>query len=789
MDIDVDVDVTVDLDQCTKATDAPAQTNKNTATTTTTPPASINRHYKYLTNSQLLNLQLQDPEIRIHFLTQFLIISSYLSFSISAHAAATATPSPSSSSTNASPTKNKNTTTTSTTVNNNVSTMCTSILDSLTHLEKRANMLLRQTPPNGELHVQTLHWILSERESIWRQWKKAKCTPSIERFATAAVADATVANSSTKSSTSLSLAGSARTVTSTTSRTKRSATAMVGELEPNGRADGKRARYLGSTSCPVDTKNTIETKANFYSFKIDIRKDLPTLSSNIAKKHTPNLHTYLETYVEALNPEAGIEEEYNPKNDKLFAWRALRLLARRHVGDFGRCSGGAGTGTMIRRKNGDFEGMVRTIWKDEKGIDIAGQMPEAEVISDDDEEEEKKEEVEENIDSKVGVVTGEDEKNGAAEMKDTVMGIPDNTNQLKIDDRLPASVCSNEESEDLFPPSPTGPEYFGPEEPKSETAAVPITVAADIIAEDNSPTTSKTASTKEDTVTTKQPPGPQHSSSTENNKRNTCDNKNLPVSIVRPKKETPESTVKVEKSSEIEPKPKPKPDASPTKVTIDKHDSRGSSNALSNKVNTDNHDSRGSSHNVPDLKRNSNKEPPQKEKTHRDVNGSKPKTHVDDKEQNNKSANQTVNHSSPTKDESSDKTKDNQNHGRENHSSRPSAEGVKRHDRDLNNRGRHNPSDGQVRAHQERRSPNGRGHSQPPRRPLSRGQMPYDARNDARVGAGGTGQWRPEVNGGQQHMGNRSGDHGGSRNRPFDRRNGGNNASVQGSSRLTQRRR
>ena len=80
--MDIDVDVTVDLDQCTKATDAPAQTNKNTATTTTTPPASINRHYKYLTNSQLLNLQLQDPEIRIHFLTQFLIISSYLSQSI-----------------------------------------------------------------------------------------------------------------------------------------------------------------------------------------------------------------------------------------------------------------------------------------------------------------------------------------------------------------------------------------------------------------------------------------------------------------------------------------------------------------------------------------------------------------------------------------------------------------------------------------------------------------------------------------------------------------------------------
>ena len=54
---------------------------KTTTTTeedTTSTTAAV-RHHKYLTSSQLLHLQLKDVNLRIHFLTQLLIILSYLS--------------------------------------------------------------------------------------------------------------------------------------------------------------------------------------------------------------------------------------------------------------------------------------------------------------------------------------------------------------------------------------------------------------------------------------------------------------------------------------------------------------------------------------------------------------------------------------------------------------------------------------------------------------------------------------------------------------------------------------
>ena len=49
-------------------------TEENTTSTTATV-----RHHKYLTSSQLLHLQLKDVQLRIHFLSQLLIIVSYLS--------------------------------------------------------------------------------------------------------------------------------------------------------------------------------------------------------------------------------------------------------------------------------------------------------------------------------------------------------------------------------------------------------------------------------------------------------------------------------------------------------------------------------------------------------------------------------------------------------------------------------------------------------------------------------------------------------------------------------------
>ena len=66
------------VSKSTKEEDATTTTTEEEETTTTTTTTTV-RHHKYLTSSQLLHLQLKDVNLRIHFLTQLLIILSYLS--------------------------------------------------------------------------------------------------------------------------------------------------------------------------------------------------------------------------------------------------------------------------------------------------------------------------------------------------------------------------------------------------------------------------------------------------------------------------------------------------------------------------------------------------------------------------------------------------------------------------------------------------------------------------------------------------------------------------------------
>ena len=68
--------------------------------------------------------------------------------------------------------------------------------------------------------------------------------------------------------------------------------------------------------------------------------------------------------MDALNPDAGIEDEYHPKHASNFCWQALRLLGRHHLNHFG----------LIRKCDGDFERMVRIIYK-ERNVHIPGDAP------------------------------------------------------------------------------------------------------------------------------------------------------------------------------------------------------------------------------------------------------------------------------------------------------------------------------------------------------------------------------------------------------------------------------
>lgn len=274
--------------------------------------ASTKRQYKYLTSSQLLHLQLQDPEIRVHFLSQLFIISAFISKSLADFSLTVSGATP-------------------------VNKMsCEKAQSSLHQLEKRAEDLMKMVPPNGELHFRTLQWILSERESSWRHWKSNKCMPSIETFA------------SNKAGKEDDIAA-------------------------------KRRKLMGSSALGDKIENkSVKANAATYVYKIDLLQDLPKISQGMSE-HGNGMNRFFEEYADALDPEAGIEEEYHPKNNKLSSWRALRMLARKHIGHLGDDDGYS----MIQKSNGDFEGIVRKIWKEEKGQDIPGDMPKAEEMSDD----------------------------------------------------------------------------------------------------------------------------------------------------------------------------------------------------------------------------------------------------------------------------------------------------------------------------------------------------------------------------------------------------------------------
>ena len=279
----------MDIDEEQKSVDHKASSSRKNL--------SSKRHNKYMTNSQLLHLQLQDPEIRMHILTQLFIISAYLSYSISSNED-----------------MNKMT----------VARVC----GNLTKLEERAGELLKLTPPNGQIQYKTLRWILQERETIWREWKKSKCEPQIAK-----------------------------------------------KHDKEFNCDGSKKQAQTDKTLD-DDQSILESLSNHYTFKVD-KSTLSSISMSITNKYTPNYVNFLEEYVNALDPEEGIEEEYHPKNDNLFTWRAMRLLNNKHIGKLGVDKFGH---QMIDLKTGDFEGLVRRIWKDEQQIIIPGEVPIAEEI-------------------------------------------------------------------------------------------------------------------------------------------------------------------------------------------------------------------------------------------------------------------------------------------------------------------------------------------------------------------------------------------------------------------------
>ena len=313
------------------------------------------RHHKYLTSSKLLHLQLKDPTLRTHFLTQLLIILSYLTTLPPSSALPTGVQS---------------------TAGADTSKLMAQIrqtqLKQLGGIEKRVQKLLVQattattttstssgndtkrsdkkstttttTNTNGKMWKAT-QWILRDRESMWKNWKKAKCLPAMDRNTPGGIVTSVDGSDIEK--------------------------LLLG-----------RKRKLGQDEKEVSTNNssssndmlTMETLAKQHTSEIKA----PTTT-------TTTLSSFLDPYIEALDPENGIEGEYHPRNDKVYSWRALRLMARDQTDGQLRRFG------KLRRNDGDFEGIVRDIWLD-RGEEIPGGLDDDYYKGNELEEEEEEEE-------------------------------------------------------------------------------------------------------------------------------------------------------------------------------------------------------------------------------------------------------------------------------------------------------------------------------------------------------------------------------------------------------------
>ena len=181
----------------------------------------------------------------------------------------------------------------------------------LTEWHSRAQALLKKT---DNPHLELADTITSGSEESWRKWKKNKCTPDLDK----------------KLSEPLSIS-----------------------------SGGKRK--LGLMSGPLGNEDDEDPSKKT---RIDTMADLAQAATSM-RACAPSLDKHLEdfNYVDALDPESGIEAEYHPKNNPQFCWRAVRLLSSSHVRDLQKMS-----------CSGDFEDVVRTIYE-EKNVEIPGPRP------------------------------------------------------------------------------------------------------------------------------------------------------------------------------------------------------------------------------------------------------------------------------------------------------------------------------------------------------------------------------------------------------------------------------
>jgi hypothetical protein len=128
-----------------------------------------------------------------------------------------------------------------------------------------------------------------------------------------------------------------------------------------------------ANSCPEFEKNEqkidLDAIVASYNSKANVKKYIEPEPKNyvvtlapddikaVAKSifTAPDFDEYIKCYEEADNPENGIDDEYHPKHDALYCWRARRLMAERHLSVFAHMLDG-NIGRGLKKIRGIDEG-------------------------------------------------------------------------------------------------------------------------------------------------------------------------------------------------------------------------------------------------------------------------------------------------------------------------------------------------------------------------------------------------------------------------------------------------
>jgi len=169
-------------------------------------------------------------------------------------------------------------------------TFTISLLRDLKNIENRAFAVIDSTSRGKELSSVLKR--LLYREGSWLQWKASSC-PAFERKPIAItpppsllpILNANASSSSSSSSSSLS----------------------------------------SSSSSSSSSKKQAVAELPSYNFGKTF--DEAVTNARGLAEQIPSYASHIELYLDAEDPEAGIDDEYHPKHDVLYSWRARRLMA------------------------------------------------------------------------------------------------------------------------------------------------------------------------------------------------------------------------------------------------------------------------------------------------------------------------------------------------------------------------------------------------------------------------------------------------------------------------------